>query len=118
MNVIALLTGADVDIDTIRQLVRARRYQVKLHAVQHALQEGFGEREMVAAILTGDLIETYPERNRVLICGKAMFAPGLEMYLHVVCEQNYPDQVEFVTAYVPNRREWTTPPVKRKDKKP
>lgn len=111
-----MLTGAIVDIDTIRQLVRAKRYQVKLHAVQHALQEGFGEREMVAAILTGDIIESYSERKRVLICGKAVFDPGLEMYLHVVCEQSYPDQVEFVTAYVPSKREWATPPVKRKGK--
>ncbi|MCE7990040.1 MAG: DUF4258 domain-containing protein [Caldilinea sp. CFX5] len=103
-----------MNIDTIRQLIRARRYQIKLHAVQHALQEGFGEKEMIAAILTGLIVETYPERNRVLICGKAMFDVGMELYLHVVCEQNYPDQVELITAYIPSKHEWGTPPLKRK----
>jgi len=106
-----------VDIKTIRQLIQLKRYQVKLHAVQRALQEGFGEKEMIAAVLAGEIIETYPERNRVLICGKVMFNVGLEMYLHVVCEQNYSDQVEFVTCYIPSTREWSTPPMKRKNKR-
>jgi hypothetical protein len=106
-----------VNIQTIRHLVRRNRYQVKIHALQHALQEGFGEKEMIDTILTGDIIETYPERNRVLICSKVVFAPNTPMYLHVVCEQNYPDQVELVTAYIPNVREWTTPPIRRKRKR-
>jgi hypothetical protein len=103
-----------VNINTIHRLVRARHYQIKLHAFQHALQEGFGEKEMIAAVLTGTIIEAYPDRNRVLICGKAMFDANMEMYLHIVCEQNYPDQVEFITAYIPSMNEWSTPPLRRK----
>ena len=103
-----------VNIETIRHLVSEGHYQVKLHAVQHALQEGFTEQDMVDAILAGQIIEIYPERKRVLICGKTALMPELELYLHIVCEQNYSDQIEIVTAYIPNTREWGTPPVKRK----
>ena len=106
-----------MDIETIRQLVRRQRYQVKLHAVQHALKEGFGEREMVEAILFGRLIEEYPSRQRVLICGQTTLGADISIYLHVVCEQNYPDQIEFVTAYIPDEQEWEKPPFRRRRKR-
>lgn len=106
-----------MDIETIRQLVESKRYQIKLHAVQHALKEGFGEQEMVEAILSGRMVEEYPERNRGLICGQITLEAGISVYLHVVCEQNYSDQVEFVTAYIPDERDWEKPPFRRKRKR-
>ncbi len=64
-----------MNIETIRQLVRNKRYQVKLHALQHALKEGFGEQEMINAILSGRIIENYPDRQRALICGQTLNEP-------------------------------------------
>lgn len=103
-------------IQTIQQLIRAKRYQVKLHAVQHALKEGFSERDMLEAILDGRIIEEYPDRRRVLVCGQTV-VDDILVYLHVVCEQNYPDQIELVTAYFPDEREWETPPFRRRKKR-
>ncbi len=108
--------AAKLDIETIRRLVRTNRYQVKRHAVQHAVKEGFGETQMVAAILAGQIIEVYPERRRVLICGRATLESETSVYLHVVCEQNYADQIELVTAYIPDELEWEKPPLKRRRK--
>lgn len=105
-----------MNIVTIRQLIQTRRYHIKIHAIQHALQEGFGEKQIIDAILVGVIIETYPDRNRALVCGKVQFEDEVETYLHVVCEQNYSDQIELVTAYIPDRREWGTPPVRRRQK--
>jgi len=96
--------------------MRAGRYQVKLHTVQHALQEGFDETGIRDAILSGQIIESYPERRCVLICGQFAPLPAMSMYLHVICEQTYPDQIAIITAYIPNRREWGTPPIKRRSK--
>lgn len=104
-----------MDIKTIQQLVAANKYQIKLHAVQHALKEGFDEQEMIKAILNGRIIEEYPNRQRVLICGQAAVT-NITLYLHVVCEQNYSDQVEIVTAYIPDESEWEKPPFRRKRK--
>jgi len=103
-----------MDIETIRQLIRSGRYQVKLHAVQHALQEGFDESDMLEAILNGRIIESYLERRRALICGQYTPLADISMYLHVVCEQRYSDQVIIVTAYIPSAREWGTPPTRRR----
>lgn len=105
-----------MEIETVRQNVRSGRYQVKLHAVQHALKEGFGEQQIVDAVLSGQIIEEYPDRQRALICGRTIVEHDISIYLHVVCEQNYPDQVEFVTAYIPDEREWEKPPFRRKRK--
>lgn len=106
-----------MDIETIQQLIRADRYQVKLHALQHALQEGFDEADIKDAVLSGQTIEIYPERRRLLICGEFTPLPEMSMYLHVICEQTYPDQVTIVTAYIPSTRDWGTPPTKRKNRR-
>jgi hypothetical protein len=103
-----------LDLETIHRLVKAKRYQVKLHAVQHGLKEGFGEKQMIEAILSGQIIEQYPERQRILICGQTMLELKTQIYLHIVCEQNYPDQIELITAYIPDELEWETPPLKRR----
>lgn len=106
-----------MEIETIRHLVENKQYQVKLHAVQHALKEGFTEKDIVAAISSGHIIESYQERRRVLICGQAVLESDIVVYLHVICEQNYVDQVEFVTAYIPDELEWDKPPFKRRRKR-
>ncbi len=58
-----------MDIKTIRKRVQAGNYLVQIHAVQHALKEGFERKHMVEAILTGKIIEEYVDDQRVLICG-------------------------------------------------
>jgi hypothetical protein len=42
-----------VDIENIRERIRAGHYLVKSHAVRHALKEGFDRGHMVEAILGG-----------------------------------------------------------------
>ena len=108
---------ATTTIQTIQELIRARRYQVKSHAIQHALKEGFREKDMVKAILTGRIIESYPEEKRVLVCGQTNLDADVIIYLHVVCEQTYPDQIALVTAYIPDETLWENPPFNRRHRK-
>lgn len=100
-------------LQTIRQRVRNGYYLVKGHAVIHALKEGFERKDIVEAFLNGKLIEDYTDAKRALLCGRAMLTPGVEIYLHVVCEYADPVYVEFVTAYVPDEQEWESPPFRR-----
>ena len=74
-----------LEIETVRQNVRSGRYQVKLHAVQHALKEGFGEQQMVDAVLSGQIVEEYPDRQRALICGQTIVEPEAA----VLCPTSY-----------------------------
>src|ERR1044072_4071667 len=104
-------------LTTIRQSVRDGNYLVKSHAVMHALKEGFDRANMAEAVLRGTVIEHYAEAMRVLVCGKTMVIAATEISLHVVCEFADPVYVEFVTAYIPEEREWESPPFRRRKQK-
>lgn len=106
-----------MDIEFIRERVRAGNYLIKSHAVQHALKEGFERKHIVEAVLTGTAIEEYPDDQRVLICGKTTLVENVDISLHVVCEYADAVYVEFVTAYIPDEREWESPPLRRRKQK-
>jgi len=103
-----------VDIEIIRERIRAATYLIKSHAVQHALKEGFERKHMVEAILDGTLLEEYPEAQRMLICGKTSLSQSVDIYLHVVCEYADPIYIELVSAYIPDELEWEKPPFRRR----
>ena len=105
-----------MDIEIIRERIRAGTYLIKSHAVQHALKEGFERKHMVETVLEGTLIEEYPEAQRMLICGKTSLSQSLDIYLHVVCEYADPIYVELVTAYIPDELGWEKPPFRRRKK--
>lgn len=105
-----------MDIDLIRERVRAGNYLVKSHALQHALKEGFERKHIIETVLNGAIIEDYPEAQRALICGTTTL-DRLKTYLHVVCEYGDPVYVEFVTAHIPDELEWEKPPLKRRRRK-
>ncbi len=106
-----------MDIEKIITRVKAGNYLIKSHAVQHALKEGFARKHMVEAVLLGKIIEEYPDDKRVLICGSVAFAQSSRIYLHIVCEYSDPVFVEFVTAYIPDERQWESPPFRRRKQK-
>jgi hypothetical protein len=108
-----------VDIETIRERVRAGNYLAKAHAIQHALKEGFERKHMVEAVLNGKIIEEYPEEQRVLICSRVTLLENIVIYLHVVCEYADAIYVEFVTAYIPDegQGQWERPDFTRRKRK-
>ncbi len=106
-----------MDIEVIWQRVRDDQYLIKSHAVVHALKEGFDRGHMVEAVLGGTIIEDYADDKRALLCGKTSLSPNVDIYLHVVCEYADPAYVEFVTAYIPDQREWESPPFRRRDRR-
>ncbi len=103
-----------LDPESIQNLVRQGHYLVKLHAFQHALKEGFGPEQIEAAILSGQIIEDYPAENRALVCGRAVLEDELVTFLHVVCELRASEQIDIITAYIPDPVEWEKPPFRRK----
>lgn len=106
-----------MDIETIRERVRAGNYLAKSHAIQHALKEGFERKHMVEAVLNGKIIEEYPEDQRVLICSRVNLLENIVIHLHVVCEYVDPVYAEFVTAYIPDEAQWERPDFTRRKRK-
>jgi len=63
-----------MQIDEICKLIKAGRYEVSLHAQQERLEDDLDVSEIETAILTGEVIEDYPNDPRgpsCLILGQA-----------------------------------------------
>ncbi len=106
-----------MDIEKIRERVRAGNYLAKGHAIQHALKEGFDREHIVEAVLNGKIIEEYPGDQRALICSSVNLLENVVIYLHVVCEYADPVYIEFVTAYIPDEEQWERPDFTRRKRK-
>lgn len=106
-----------MDIEILREKVRAGNYILKSHTALHALKEGFEREHIVEAILEGAVIEEYTDEKRLLICGRTTLSQNVMIYLHAVCEYANPAYVEIVTAYIPDESLWESPPFKRRKRK-
>ena len=104
------------NLEIICERIRRGDYFIKSHAATHAFKEGFDRQHLLEAVLNGKIIETYPNDQRVLVCGQAALTEHTRIYLHVVCEYADPIYVEFVTAYIPDDAQWQIPPFRRQRK--
>ena len=96
--------------DTKDLLERRRKLRVSRHALREVYKEGLRGRDILHAIFKGQVIERYPDRDRVLIQGPAEKS-GLP--LHIVCDYTDAKVIVAVAAYIPNRSEWAADAVRR-----
>lgn len=54
-------------------------------------------------LFTGEIIERYPERDRVLVYGEM----SNKLPLHVVCDYSDEDMIYITTVYIPSSDEWS-----------
>jgi hypothetical protein len=102
-----------VDLNEVRKLVLEGRYFFYTHALIEAKKDGVAPEDAVHAILTGEVIEEYPDRQRVLIL--AMLPD--QVPLHVVCDHSQVNVLLIVTVYIPDDRQWVGFRVRRKEKR-
>jgi hypothetical protein len=91
-----------VTINEFRRLVLDGKYFFYTHALTEAKKDGVTPEDVVHAILTGEVIEEYLDRQRVLIF--ATISQG--MPLHVVYDHSQTDVLLIVTVYIPDDRLW------------
>jgi hypothetical protein len=85
-------------------------FRVSEHALREAHKEGIRAKDIVHAIFTGEVVERYPDRRRVLI--SAPFRSS-DLHLHVVCDYSDTHELVAVTVYIPTRSEWASPRQRR-----
>ncbi len=105
-----------MNIEAIKERIERDDYFILSHAVMHGLKEGFAPQDMVRAVLDGKIIEAYPAAQRVLVCGRVELMQNVSIYLHVICEYADPVSVAFITAYIPDEKQWENPPFARRRK--
>jgi len=101
--------GPPFDLESIKKRVSEAKYSVRSHTVAHMFKEGFDEDDVVKAILTGNVLEVYPEACRCLILGFPTGRSGAKIPLHIVCDYFDSQWIDIVTAYIPQKPWWSTP---------
>ena len=80
--------------------------RVSQHALREAHKEGLRGRDIIHAVLTGTVVERYPERRIILIAGAHTKS---SLPIHVVCDYSDLYVVVVITVYIPNRLHWAHP---------
>ena len=94
----------------IKKLIGYGHYRVKIHVVKHMIEEGFSEKDVIAAILEeSKIIELYDEDKRCLIMGHFLWDNKIKSPIHMVCDYSNRKLVDIVTAYIPQRPWWISP---------
>ena len=89
-------------IESIRRFITSEKYEYYTHALTEAKKDGIEPEDIIYVLLTGKIIETYPERDRVLVFGEM----SNKLPLHVVCDHSDEDLIYIITVYIPSREEW------------
>ena len=89
-------------VEQIREKLRIGGWRISIHAANEAAKDGLSPRDIRDIILTGKIIETYPERERHLIYG---VLPN-SLPVHVVVDYSDERLIVAVTAYIPDEQEW------------
>jgi hypothetical protein len=86
----------------LRALIREGNYFFYVHALIEAKKDGVTPDDVIHVLLTGKVIEEYPERRRLLVYGEMI----TDLPLHVVCDVSNDDLVIIPTVYIPSDRLW------------
>lgn len=90
-----------MDVSTIRAKILAKQYLIYDHAMTEASKDGLSVADIVYVALNGEIIESYSERKRCLLFATV---PG-GLRAHVLIDYRF-KELQIVTAYIPDRREW------------
>ena len=95
-----------LEIEGIHKLCTAHEVEWTIHVAKRLLQRGISANDIDSTILSGEIIEEYPEDfpyPSCLIMGKT----AMNRTLHVVCAIG-DEKLWIITAYEPNTAEWET----------
>lgn len=90
-----------VDVEDL--LAWRDQLRVSEHALREAHKEGLRGKDIIYAILNGEIVEQYPKRKRVLIAGPIT---EFDIPIHVICDYTDRNEIVAVTVYIPNRPKW------------
>lgn len=100
-----------MDIQVIKQKVYTSEFMLSAHADEEAADENIGIAEIRAAILTGEILEEYPDTGRGESCLILGFVAGRA--IHVVCGWRHA-AVLVITVYIPQPPRFNDPRSRRR----
>jgi hypothetical protein len=97
-------------IKGIRDRIKRGQYRFSDHSVKQMIKRKVNRQEIEAVILTGQIIEEYPDDKYTpscLVYGKTK--QGRDLHVQV----SFPPTVVIITAYDPDPKEWVDCKVRR-----
>ena len=79
--------------------------RVSPHALREGHKEGIRAKEIIKIVLTGEVVERYPDRRRVLISGTYR---NTRLPIHAVVDYSDYDEAVVTTVYIPSRQAWSS----------
>lgn len=105
----------ELNIDTIKKLIKDRKIRWTNHVMIRLLQRQISQKDIEIAMLNGEIIEEYEDSYPYPSC----LVYGINMnnkVIHIVCGTNG-EELWIITAYYPNELEWEKDLKTRKEKK-
>ena len=101
-----------MDISSIRDKIASGKFNIVDHALTEAFKDGISINDIIYCVNNGKIIEEYPDRKRCLIFSMLNF----DIPLHVVVDYSS-DEIDILTAYIPDSRTWTNFQIRKRGKK-
>ena len=92
-------------IEEIRRCVQSGAVRWTEHAMQRLIKRGIAKGEVAQSLMTGEIIEQYPDDYPYQSCLVVGLTIGGKC-LHIVCGLGEPD-LWIITAYRPDQAEWS-----------
>ncbi len=105
----------ELTIDLIRRLCNNRNILFSVHSLERLQERGIYRKDIVNAIITGEIIEQYPDDFPYPSCLIFGTTTNNE-YLHVVCGCNS-EIIKIITAYYPTTDKFESDLKTRKESK-
>jgi hypothetical protein len=93
-----------MDIREIREKIGRGEYEISYHAEKERYAEDILLADLEAAVLSGEILESYPDDPRgrsCLILGYSRNRP-----IHIVCGYTTQKWVRIITVYLPKQPKW------------
>ena len=101
-----------MDIGKIREKILSGKYEFRRHALERANLRNINPLDVRHAILSGEIIEKYPDDPRGPSC--LIWGTGRdERDIHIVCGLSY-GKVWIITVYLPEEKDWVNPRTRRR----
>src|SRR4051794_31666341 len=84
------------------------------HPWRHGAEQHFGLLQIREVILTGQVIDWMPDRQRLLFCARVRNRQRRYIWLHVAADYSHAIKAGIITAYVPDPSRWDDPPLRRR----
>lgn len=94
----------ELSMDELRKLCTLEKIVITLHAVKRLEQRGIRSKDILDCVMSGEIIEQYPEDYPHPSCLILGFCGGKKP-LHAVIASNG-EQLWIVTAYYPSSEQW------------